>query len=332
MKTTLTTTAIICLLAHSLMGLAQDADPQSETGKDLRVSFQLNDALIKGKVLSEVGIGIARQTLPAIDGQAGADSKTIVAQGATDEKGRFEVSLSPGTYLVSYRKKGYVPIDSSPTEINADGQIVTTTLTMLLESEGRGQRRIKVILNWGSDHSDHVKDADSHLAPQGGSGDDEVYFLNQKVKTEAGLVAELDVDDVDWGGPETITLLEPPPGSSFYWVHNFSGGSASLGGSEVVVRVIVDDRVVGEYRPDPQVSSRDWRPFKTLSIDAMLAVQVVEFSEQEMANSAHLRPPPGQWSEGGSVDCDSCDYTTSAAIAIGLLLLWIISAFVKRRR
>jgi hypothetical protein len=330
MKTTMTTTAITCMLLHSLACLAQGAGPQAESGQEQAVTFQLNDALIKGKLLSKVGIAIARQTLPAIDGQTGADSE-IVASGATDAHGRFQVRLSPGTYLVSYRKKGYVPIDGSPTEITGHGQIVTTTLTMLLEAEGRGQRRIKIILNWGSDQDNHIKDADSHLVPLGGS-DDEVYFSNKKVENKAGLVAELDVDDMEWGGPETITLLEPPPGSYAYWVHDYSEGPGNLGYSKVVVRVVIDDRVAGEYRPGPQVDSRDWRPFKALVVDDMLVARVEDFSNQERVAADHLKRPAGNWAEVDGLECDSCDCTVTGAILLAMLMAWAAAAILRRNR
>ncbi len=288
------------------------------------VTFQINDALVKDKVLPGVGIGIAR---PTGEGQA---APSWLVTGKTDASGRFATRLEPGKYLVTYRLRGYVPIVQSPTEIRAGGQLITTTLSLMLEAEGRTVRRIRIILNWGSDSS-QVKDADSHFAPAGSSPGIEVYFSEKRYQGEGGHSVELDVDDVDWGGPETITVIEPPSGTYHYWVHDYSGPPAVLGKSEVVVRVLIDDRVAGEYRVPTSVESRVWRPFKALVVTDLLDARIDQFDDQELVASAHLARPPGEWSDVGEVGCEGCNCAAGVLVFI-LVVVWIGAGFRKRAR
>jgi len=68
------------------------------------------------------------------------------------------------------------------------------------------------------------------------------------------------VDDTDWGGPETVTLTDPPPGSHVYWVHDYSGPPATLGTSDVVVRVVIGEQEAGEFRILRGVTQRSSSP------------------------------------------------------------------------
>ena len=58
-------------------------------------------------------------------------------------------------------------------------------------------------------------------------GGPHVYYKSRS--TKPGTTSELDVDDTDWGGPETITLTNPAKGSYLYWVHDYSGPPACSG-------------------------------------------------------------------------------------------------------
>jgi hypothetical protein len=287
------------------------------------VTFQLNDALIKDKALAGVDIRVTSGSMPD-----GGDPATVF-EGTTDRQGRLQAPLAAGSYAATYQKPGYVSIEGSPLTVRAAGQLITTSLTPILESGASRQRIVRVVLNWGSDSS-QVKDADAHLAPQGGPADAEVYFSEKRFDGPDGFSIELDVDDMDWGGPETITLTEPPPGSYLYWVHNYSDDS-SLGASEVVVRVFFDDRLTGEYRAPKAAEQRYFRPFQAIVVDAESGVSVREFDGQAMVAGAHLAKPPGPWTDPGSLDCDGCDGLIGVVV-FGLIFLWIAAGFARRRR
>ena len=250
-----------------------------------QVEFVVNDALLKDEPLPQVTVRVAKTERP---------NAAALVQGLTDAEGKFSADLQPGTYYVSYSKPGYVRIQRTPTVITAAaGQVVVTSLAMSLEAEGldQGTKRLKIVLNWGSDPSAHPSDLDSHLLHlESGT---HVYFAHRQDPAVPNM--HLDVDDVDWGGPETITLTDPPPGTYYYWVHNYSSTPA-LHGSQAVVRVISGDTLQAEYRPQAPVDETlvSWRPFAVLHVTAD-SISVTDWIPEELAQDPTVpyRLPPG---------------------------------------
>ena len=242
------------------------------------VTFELNDAQTKGLALEGVAVRVT-----ALDG--GAE----VAAGKTGKDGRWTARLVPGTYQLSYRLDGFVPYQSGATEVRHDGQLVTVSLSRLLESTEAGAREVRIILNWGSDPA-QVKDADSHLVCSCGAADGHVFYSQREHRSGTHTVS-LDVDDTDWGGPETITLTGPPTGSYLYWVHDYSGPPATLGASDAVVRVVIGAEQAGEFRVPRGLTGRDWRPFKTIEVGKDARPRLVSFTPDEIAEAADLVLP-----------------------------------------
>ncbi|MCA8925937.1 MAG: hypothetical protein KDD82_29285 [Planctomycetes bacterium] len=248
------------------------------------VEFVVNDALLKDEPLGGVSIRVAATADPGA---------AALVQGETDERGSFKAELQPGTYYVSYSKPGFVRIQRTPTEVSGvEGQTIVTSLAMSLEAEGleAGTRRLKLVLNWGSDPDAHASDLDSHLYHVESGA--QVYFAQR-----AAGPLQLDVDDIDWGGPETITLTSPPPGTYYYWVHDYSG-SPAIQASQAVVRVISGDTLQAEYRPqgtvDPQLTA--WRPFAALHVTED-SITIADWPVDELAANpglAYELPPGGE--------------------------------------
>jgi hypothetical protein len=199
---------------------------------------------------------------------------------------------------------------------------------MNLESVGlEGKRRIAVVLNWGSEPR-QVKDADSHLLCGCGAQSAHVYFASKTQNVE-GRVLSLDVDDMDWGGPETIQVVDPPPGTYWYWVHQYSE-SGTLGGSDVVVRVLDGDRVAGEYRPPQDVSARQWRPFESILVDKLGDVRIVPFTDAALQQGQALSLPPE-----AQAFLEAQPLSRTAWILLGLVglgVLFVVSRVVRRLR
>ena len=290
------------------LALASSAQGQSPPAEALEVFFELNDAQVKGRVLPGAEVKVR---------QAG---KGEVASGLTGADGRFLTLLAPGSYEVSYRLHGYIPYTSEATEIGTNGQIVTVSLSRMLEATGEVSRDVRIILNWGS-RPDQVKDADSHLACPCRDGNHHVFFRN-RVHEALGHKAELDVDDTDWGGPETITLTNPINGDYVYWVHDYSGPPALLGTSDLVVRVLIGSEQVGEFRVFKGLTQRAWRPFKAISLRADAPPSLVRFTEDEIAEGADLVVPaelqPPESGPGTTISLLACPATV---LAIGLMIL-----------
>lgn len=307
-------------LAAALLAALAPAPQAAQEG--LAVTFVVNDATVEDQRLEGVQVLIAP-----------APGEAARVSGETDADGEFTCTLPAGTYAVTYLLRGYVPIADTLTTVERDGQLVTTTLSMMLEAEGAaGERRVRLILNWGSS-GDQVRDADSHLlcpctAPPGH------VFYSAKEHAAAGHGAALDVDDTDWGGPETVTLHDPPPGSYSYWVYDYSGPPATLGGSEVVVRVLFGDTVAAEYRAPDTVTGRAWAPFKALVVGGDLRPALVPFSPEELAAGTDLVIPAGFEGEGvgsGSGGDSGCGGSL-ALFAFAAILCLLVPVVVRAAR
>lgn len=286
----------------------------AQPAEALELRFELNDAQVKDRRLPGVSVRVTRP-----------GSAELLAAGETGADGRFTTRLPPGSYEVAYRLAGYVPYTSDATELRADGQLVTVSLSRMLEATGAAAREVRIVLNWGSE-PDQVRDADSHLACACGTAGHHVYYRS-RAHQHQGHKAELDVDDTDWGGPETITLSDPAPGRYLYWVHDYSGPPAVLGASDLVVRVLIGSAQEGEFRVYKGLTRRAWRPFKAIEVGGDGQPRLVRFSEDEIAEGrdlelpADLQPPDPPRSEGPAL-----------GIVCPLAAAMIVLALALRRR
>jgi len=302
-----------------LVGCAALAGAQA-AAEAVEVRFELNDAQVKGRQLPGVLVRVSR---------VGGGGE--VASGQTGADGRFAIRLAPGTYEVSYRLGGYVPYTSEATELSAEGQLVTVSLSRMLEATESAGRDIRIILNWGS-RSDQVRDADSHLACACGATDGHVFYRSRRHESH-GHLAELDVDDTDWGGPETITIKDPLNGTYVYWVHDFSGPPAVLGASDLVVRVLIGSEQQGEFRVYKGLTRRAWRPFKGIEVRGDGPPTLVRFTEDEIAEgqdlavSPQLQPPDPSPAPGSFALTLACPATV---LVIGLVIF--AARRLRRRR
>jgi hypothetical protein len=87
-----------------------------------------------------------------------------------------------------------------------------------------------------------VKDVDSYLAIPGSANP--VFYFDK-----VGNGANLDVDDTDWAGPETITITNQLSGTYTYYVVNFSHPFllSGIGQSKVKVAVYKGSQMIQEH-------------------------------------------------------------------------------------
>ena len=311
------------LVALALAAVAAEAGAQGAPAgtplpaEGVLVRFELNDALVKGRALPGVSISVARA------GGGGA-----VAAGQTGPDGRWATRLVPGSYEVSYRLGGYVPYASEAAELREDGQLVTVSLSPLVEATGTAARDVRIILNWGS-RQDQVRDADSHLACACPAPDRHVYFRSRSHQGQGHAVG-LDVDDTDWGGPETITITHPVSGDYSYWVHDYSGPPALLGASDLVVRVLVGSQPAGEFRAFKGLAGRVWRPFKAVHVAADGRASVVRWTEDQIAEGQDLARPPEQGPD--PTRPPAWLLTTACPLAVLVIGLLVARRWGRKRR
>ncbi len=286
-----------------------------------------NDSAVKDKVLPGVTVEVRRA----------ADAPAEWA-GLTDARGQASFDLPPGSYLVTLIADDYVQLEADVVQVGQRAQAVTITLTEKLGGpDDQRRQRLQIVLNWGADEERHVRDADAHLLC--GCGLEHVYFGDKEHETEEHQ-AELDVDDMDWGGPETITVLDGPAGEYVYWVYDFSAVAEQgvrLGASEVVVRVVSGDALLGQYRIPADHPGRIWLPFKHVALDAGGEARVVPFSVAELAEGAAGRLPAADaWPAGTSPtegeSCDGgCDCTSTAMVLLVGVLVVVLFRLIRWR-
>lgn len=161
-------------------------------------AVERTDALqnLSGSVLdaqNAKGVGDISLTFESVD-NPDSDPYTCTS----DEEGVYSLNLPIGFYNVTIEGPGYAPFEK---EVYVSGYSEWTNedfiLSKLLDEE------IRIVLTWGT----HPADLDSYLVGETDNGDD-VFVYYQDFTSNAGeeTLANLDIDDTDGNGPETITL------------------------------------------------------------------------------------------------------------------------------
>lgn len=108
-----------------------------------------------------------------------------------------------------------------------------------------GQGQVQFTLTWGTKASGASSDIDSHLVGPRADGDGEfhVYFSDDVYYANGEKMADLDVDDTDYEGPEHTTIYKETDGVYRFYIHNYSESdvvdSEMFGKSSIKVRVTI---------------------------------------------------------------------------------------------
>ncbi|MCA6998532.1 YfaP family protein [Dickeya solani] len=199
------------------------------------VSIEVLDATIKDKKIAEADVLLQRD---------GAQT----AVGRTNTLG--QVQLSPAfsadeNALLIIKKPGF---SNLVVKCPCDG------LTYAISPVMKNLDGMRIVLTWGATPAD----LDSHLV----YGNSHIYFDNQK-----GPDANLDVDDVDSYGPETITIEKKRFGESYlYAVHDYTHihepDQAALSNSQAKVFVYVGQSLVRTYSVPRNQDGNLWTVFR----------------------------------------------------------------------
>ena len=192
----------------------------------------------------------------------GALVTTVVLEGlrsqTTGADGTFRFdALGFGGYVVDGSIAGYI---SSGSLVTLDADHVEQDITLALcpaTTPTPGSSFLRIVLTWGSAEP-APPDLDSHLrgpAPGTDVGGSPVefhtYYRNPDITFPTGSHATLDIDDIDFSGPETNTVDELAPGLYHFCVHDFTDSdipqSDGLANSEGRVRVFIDNVQQAEF-------------------------------------------------------------------------------------
>ena len=137
----------------------------------------------------------------------------------------------PKVFRLSVSKVGYYPTSKSGLQLSNTAVAVQLSSKLALSAS---TEQLRVVLSWGNAHSD----LDSYMiVPPATSGGNscQVNYNNQN----CGGVADLDVDDTSYYGPETTTLTNPHAGTYSYLVHIYGAAGKCWDTSGIKARVEV---------------------------------------------------------------------------------------------
>ena len=185
-------------------------------------------------------------------------SGTVISSTTTNSDGFYEIQANSGYYTIELLREGYTVAFAN---VTVSGQKTTTHNESISPIMSTGTYR--VVLTWGASPSD----LDSHLSGTAADGTSfHIYYPSgsrvayDKSHNEIG---NLDVDDTNSFGPETITFNAETTGKYYYYIHRYSS-SGSLAGSSANIKVYYGDNLVGNYNIDSSANSsnRYWNVFK----------------------------------------------------------------------
>lgn len=121
-----------------------------------------------------------------------------------------------------------------------------------------GEGETRIILTWGANPSD----LDSHLY----NDDFHIYYRNKNYYDQDGVHhVNLDLDDTDSYGPETITIYSSLNSDSAYYVQDYTNGgnreSTALSESGGTVRVYQESGLVGTFHVPTGRQGDRWNVF-----------------------------------------------------------------------
>ncbi len=206
---------------------------------DVRLSKDL------GVLTGHVSNALNGQPLPRVHVSVRTGPGTpLVADTFTDGAGNYTVrGLPAGSYTVDFELNGFVPLLNISTSITES----QTTVLDVVMTPVLAEDQYRIVMSWTRTKHGAVRDVDSYLMIPGHSRT--VDFNNRN----DGNGANLDVDDTDWMGPETITITQRRPGTYRYYVDNYNMRCEPtfLGNSEIVVRVFKGASLLKTYNVPP---------------------------------------------------------------------------------
>lgn len=191
-------------------------------------------------------------------------SGTAVDSTYTDSYGSYSFSgLDAGHYTANISKSGYS--DASFTIVCLGGTSSTNQNSSMTPDVAQGQ--IRIMLHWGETPSD----LDAHLTgPSSLTPGDRFHIYYTHSSTHDGTSPEpehinIDLDDVNSYGPETITIYSLESGTYSYYVHDYTNGyseySTALSNSNAKVDVFVDASLVRTFYVPSSQTGTIWHVF-----------------------------------------------------------------------
>ena len=190
----------------------------------------------------------------------GIGNKTgeILQSVRTNSDGKCRVLLEPGSYTVEIQKTGYINSYCTCVVLRGVSEIELNTSPILNTDE------VRIVLTWGSTPAD----LDSHLfTPYDSATQDTTYHIWYGNRFDA-LYNNLDVDDTDSYGPETMTINHLTNGLYKYYVADYTNcvqnypTSREMSYSNAKVSVFTSEGLVRQFSVPVDQSGVIWEVFE----------------------------------------------------------------------
>jgi len=174
----------------------------------------------------------------------GNTTGTPLATTTSSGAGAYTFNALPaGTYTVRATKAGF----TEGTVIATISQATQTAPVLFMSPTGTAFAW-RIVLSWGA----NPDDLDSHLTgPLTGSASRFHVYYSSKGSLVASPFAQLDVDETEGYGPETITIAQQIAGTYRYYVHKYSG-TGDIKTSTARVDLYQGNTLVRQFYPPVQ--------------------------------------------------------------------------------
>ncbi|PLX16640.1 MAG: hypothetical protein C0599_14690 [Salinivirgaceae bacterium] len=177
-----------------------------------------------------------------------------IGEYTTDEEGKVRFPNQPDGYLnVEVEKEGYITC-------NFDVEIVADMIffNRFSVSPKLDLGSIRIVLDW----LDTPPDLDAHFVKQGG-----YHISYQDTKVLSDGTGQLDRDDLDGNGPETITINDIDDNAHYeYYVHNYTDRndptSSGLSKSKATIKVFANNEFLGTVEIPRGPKGLKWHVFE----------------------------------------------------------------------
>lgn len=231
-----------CLVACDENGTVSSADTWSEIYLDGRGEEGEGDTFQGQVINAKTGLGVeaAQVTFAAANGKE--------TTATTDAQGYYEISIEAGDFTIAVSAEGFQEEEFDRSIQNLrDSEEGLLTITPAV-----GEGEVVIVLEWGAS----PRDLDSILQCDGF----QIDFINRQDSNKT-VKANLDVDETEGFGPETVTVELSGDADFTYLVNNYSG-EADIAGCGATVKVYANGEAPVVYTVPSNGSGRVWEVFK----------------------------------------------------------------------
>lgn len=228
-----------------------------------------------GNVGGEIKHAVTGAVVPNLSVRIFAGMNNIagdpVHEATTDGEGKYRFDgLVRGQYTAQIYGPGYATMTiaitalKDQTKLDYNGTICPTVPT----------GKVRIVLTWG----EHPRDLDSHMfgpreLPDGNFNRYHIAYFSKVARAadNTTVIANLDVDDVNSYGPETVTIEQLGTGTYRYMVHDYTNrstaSSTAMARSEAKVRVLSEDGEIAVYNVPSDLRGNVWNVFELRRVD-----------------------------------------------------------------